>query len=81
MVSSTEGWVVYPVAEGLLEAGVKPGKTLGRHQPEGFLPGISQGITAGEEKRHQVPHVVGMAVAQGQDVNLVEIETPLQHGA
>ena len=48
---------------------MKPGKAPGGQQPEGLLPGIAQGVAGGEQKGDQVAHVVGMEVAQGQDVD------------
>ena len=59
---------------------MKPGKPPGGQQPEGLLPGVAQGVAGGEQKGDQVPHVVGMEVGQGQDVDGREIKAVAQQG-
>ena len=67
-------------AKGFHEPLVKPGKPPGGQKPEGLPPGVAQGVAGGEQKGNQVPHVVGMEVGQGQDVDGRKIEAVAQQG-
>ena len=59
---------------------MKPGKTPGGQKAEGFPAGVAQGIAGGEQKGDEVPHVVGMEVGQGQNVDGGKIEAVTQQG-
>ena len=71
---------LHPPRKGLHKLLVKPGKTPGGQKAEGVLAGIAQGIAGGEQKGDEVPHVVGMEVGQGQDVDGRKIEAVTQQG-
>ncbi len=71
---------LHPARKGLHEPVVKAGKSPGGQKAEGLPPGVAQGVAGGEQKRHKVPHVVGMEVGQGQDVDGRKIQTVTQQG-
>ena len=59
---------------------MKPGKPPGGQKAEGLPAGVAQGVAGGKQKGDEVPHVVGMEVGQGQNVDGREIEAEAQQG-